>query len=61
MGKTMKYGIAEEGGMYRVYRLIDPYKPDKENNRRYVGSFDREDRAREYMETRRILDGGETE
>lgn len=45
----MIYGIAEESGMYRVYRLIDPNKPDKENNRRYLASSDREDRARELM------------
>lgn len=57
----MTFGIAEEKGVYRVYRLLDPHKADKENNRRYVGSFDREDRAREYMVTLKILDGGETE
>lgn len=57
----MIYGIAEEKGIWRVYYLLDPHKADKEQNRRYVGSFDREDRAREYMETRKILDGGETE
>lgn len=53
----MIYGIAHENGIWRVYRLLDPHKADKENNRRYVGSFDREDRAREYMETRQVLEG----
>lgn len=57
----MIYGIAEEKGVYRVYRLLDPHKADTERNRRYCGSFDREDRAREYMETLKILEGGETE
>ena len=57
----MTFGIAEEKGIWRVYYLLDPNKADKESNRRYCGSFDNEDRAREYMETRRILDGGETE
>lgn len=55
------YGIEEERGIWRVYRLLNPHKVDTERNRRYVGSFDREDRAREYMETRKILDGGKTE
>ena len=57
----MIYGIEEERGIWRVYRLLDPHKADTERNRRYRGSFDREDRAREYMETLKILDGGETE
>lgn len=45
----MIYGIAEEKGVYRVYRLLDPHKADKENNRRYLASSDREDRAREIL------------
>lgn len=57
----MVFGIAAENGLFRVYRLIDAKKADTERNRRYCGSFDREDRAREYMETRKTLDGGETE
>ena len=56
MGETMIYGIAEEKGIWRVYYLLDPKKIDKEQNRRYVGSFDREDRAREYLETRKTLE-----
>lgn len=52
----MIYGIAEENGIWRVYRLLDPHKADTERNRRYVGSFDREDRAREYLETRKTLE-----
>lgn len=34
--------------VYYVYRLKDPTREDKEMNRRYIGSFDNEDRAREY-------------
>lgn len=56
----MIYGIEEERGIWRVYHLLDPHKADTERNRRYRGSFDREDRAREYMETLKILDGGES-
>ena len=48
MGKKMIYRITSEGGRYRVYRLLDPNKGDKESNRRYCGSFDNEERAREY-------------
>lgn len=44
----MTYGITHEKGIWRVYRLLDPHKADTERNRRYVGSFDNEDRAREY-------------
>ena len=44
----MVFGIAAENGLYRVYRLIDETKADTERNRRYCGSFDSEDRAREY-------------
>lgn len=44
----MVFGIAAENGLFRVYRLIDATKADTERNRRYCGSFDNEDRAREY-------------
>ena len=57
----MSYGIAHEKGIWRVYRLLDPHKADTERNRRYIGSFDREDRAREYLETLQILEGGKAE
>ena len=57
----MKYGIAEEGGMYRVYRLLDPRKAEKENNRRYLASSDREDRARELMDAFKTLPEPEVE
>lgn len=49
MGKEVRCGITSEDGRYRVYRLIDPNKADKENNRRYLASSDREDRAKELM------------
>lgn len=48
MDKEVRCGITSEGGRYRVYRLLDPTKGDKESNRRYCGSFDNEERAREY-------------
>lgn len=51
----MKYGIAEEKGIWRVYRLLDPHKADTERNRRYIGSFDRVDRAREYLDALRTM------
>lgn len=43
------YGIAHEKGIWRVYYLLDPAKVNKENNRRYIASCDREDRARELL------------
>lgn len=55
------YGIAEEKGIWRVYYLLDPHKADKENNRRYLASCDREDRARELMNAFKTLPAPEGE
>ena len=57
----MTFGIAEEKGIWRVYYLLDPHKTDKENNRRYLASSDREDRARELMDAFKTLPEPEVE